>query len=65
MRELDMVLDRFMALDYPQLATAAKPDFEALLEQDDPELHAWILGRQVPPARFASLIEALQRHRQP
>jgi len=63
MRELDMVLDRFLAQDYPLLDAGSKLRFLELLEVTDPELYDWVLGRVAPPEHFAGLVGALQQHR--
>lgn len=45
MRELDVVLARYLERDYPDATTAERRAFEALLELQDPELFAALLGR--------------------
>jgi antitoxin CptB len=50
-READLVMGRFadehgMALDDADLAR-----FEALLEESDADVYAWIVGREPPPPR--------------
>lgn len=64
MRELDMVFERFLAQDFPQLDLDAQQAFSELLDATDPELYAWLLGRA--PARsaaLAKLVVRLQTHR--
>jgi antitoxin CptB len=66
MRELDLVLMRFLDLDYPTMDTDTQRAFDALLDTPDPELYAWLLQRTAPPtAELAGLIARLQRHREP
>jgi antitoxin CptB len=48
MRELDALLERFLAERYPELDEQGRAAFEALLELQDPELHAYVLGRAQP-----------------
>lgn len=58
-----MVLDRFLAQDYPTLDAGRKLRFLELLEVSDPELYDWLLGRATPPEHFARLVASLQQHR--
>jgi succinate dehydrogenase flavin-adding protein (antitoxin of CptAB toxin-antitoxin module) len=61
MRELDAVLERFLADAYVSLPGADKRRFEELLELPDPELHAYLVGRSVPPDReLAALIMSIR-----
>jgi succinate dehydrogenase flavin-adding protein (antitoxin of CptAB toxin-antitoxin module) len=48
MRELDALLQAYLSDSYPALDPADKQRFAALLELPDPELAAYILGRDVP-----------------
>jgi antitoxin CptB len=48
MRELDALLQAFLSDTYSTLSTADKGRFVALLELPDPELSAYLLGRDVP-----------------
>ena len=48
MRELDQLLGWYLETRYPLADDAAKAAFSTLLEQQDPELWAWLLGRSQP-----------------
>ena len=48
MRELDALLQAFLTDTYPALPDADKARFAALLELPDPDLSAYLLGRDVP-----------------
>jgi antitoxin CptB len=48
MRELDVLLERYLRGGYPCAPAAEQQAFEALLELSDPELFALVMGRQVP-----------------
>jgi succinate dehydrogenase flavin-adding protein (antitoxin of CptAB toxin-antitoxin module) len=47
MRELDILLIRFLETRYASLGTDDKGRFQQLLELPDPELHAYLLARHV------------------
>ena len=47
-RELDALLNRFLDAGYPALEPAAKECFGRLLEQKDPEIYDWLVGRKMP-----------------
>ncbi|HEU4531573.1 MAG TPA: succinate dehydrogenase assembly factor 2 [Steroidobacteraceae bacterium] len=48
MRELDVLLERYLAEDWPQAGLAQRGAFAQLLELPDPELHGLLTGRLVP-----------------
>lgn len=48
MRELDVVLQRYLERDYPAAGAAERQAFEALLELQDPQLLAYLLGSEAP-----------------
>jgi antitoxin CptB len=48
MRELDMLLERYLRERYPCAPAAEQQAFEALLDLPDPELLALVMRRQVP-----------------
>lgn len=50
MRELDVVLARYLEHDYPHGPEAHQQAFEALLALQDPEILAVLLGREPLPA---------------
>ena len=47
-RELDMLLLGFLERDYPQLNTEQQALFGMLLDEADPDLYAWITGKEQP-----------------
>lgn len=67
MLELDVLLGNFLKEAYEDLSTAEKADFTELLTYPDPEIMAWIMGRETPPtaslAAMASRIHTHARHR--
>lgn len=59
MRELDILLGRFLDAESASLSRGDWPDFEVLLECEDDRLWDWVLG-ETPPARFRPLISHLR-----
>lgn len=48
MRELDVVLQRYLEARYSLAPAAEQAAFEALLELQDPQLFAYLVGRESP-----------------
>lgn len=48
MRELDVVLQRYLDEMYPHAPEREQQAFEALLEQQDPQLLGFLMGREQP-----------------
>lgn len=59
-KELDVVLQRFLDEAYPALSEAEQGAFAELLEQQDPELAAWILGGEAPPAQWGAVVARIR-----
>lgn len=49
MKELDVLLERFLASAYDELTEPERQAFEALLMAEDPDLYG-LLARQIEPA---------------
>jgi antitoxin CptB len=49
MKELDVLLQRWLDQRYEGASEAQRDDFAALLERQDPEILAWLLAGQRPP----------------
>jgi antitoxin CptB len=60
-READLVLGRFADLHADSLAPDDLDRFEALLEEQDADVYAWILAREAPPARHDHALLARMR----
>jgi len=60
MRELDVLLSSFLEQEYPRLEAPLKADFAALLESQDPEIWAYLLGRSEPEPGFAAIIQRIR-----
>jgi len=48
MRELDVVLQQYLEARYSSAPAAEQSTFEALLELQDPQLFAYLMGRETP-----------------
>ena len=47
-KEMDLLLENFVHKHYPALSDADKQVFAALLEESDPDLMNWLMGRSEP-----------------
>jgi antitoxin CptB len=54
MKELDVLLERFLRTGYDAASSDEKRAFAALLELPDPELAAYLLGHATPPEAHAA-----------
>jgi succinate dehydrogenase flavin-adding protein (antitoxin of CptAB toxin-antitoxin module) len=60
MKELDVLLTRYLDAEYPTAAPAAQAAFRDLLDCQDPLIHAYCTGRERPPtAALSALVERL------
>jgi antitoxin CptB len=62
MKELDVLLERYVARRYPGAGAGERAAFARLLEREDPEIWQWVLGRAAVPAEFSDVVEQLRRH---
>jgi antitoxin CptB len=59
MKELDVLLARYMDERFCSASSAEQDAFRRLLETQDTILYAYCLGSERPPAQFAMLIERI------
>ena len=60
-RELDALLSRFLDLRYAAADAARQQAFAELLEQQDPDLWDWLVGKQAPPrADWQGIIDEIR-----
>jgi len=60
-RELDLLLEQFLAESYPSLAPELRATLDALLDEPDLDILAWITNRRDPPRpEYAPLIDRLR-----
>lgn len=66
MRELDVLLERYLCERYPDADPREQAAFRALLEYQDPVLHRFLMGQSTPPekdlADVVRQITATHRH---
>lgn len=61
MRELDIALTRYLQLQYPSAGVADRQAFEALLSLQDPQIWAFLLGRETPmDGELAHVVEEIR-----
>lgn len=64
MKELDVLMERYYAKRFAQAPTEEKAAFLRLVTlAEDPDIWAWVMGHDVVPAEYESLIEQLREHR--
>ena len=59
MKELDVLLERYVNERYERAFPDEQAAFEGLLETQDSVIYAYCLGQKKPPAHLAALIEAI------
>jgi antitoxin CptB len=62
MKELDVLLARYMEERFCAASGPEQAAFRQLLETQDGALYAYCLGAARPPAKFAALIERITAH---
>jgi antitoxin CptB len=61
MREADLILGPFAAAAVPAMAAADLAAFEALLEEADRDILAWVMGQSPASAAHADMVERIVR----
>jgi antitoxin CptB len=59
MKELDILLTRYMDERYRTAPAEEQQAFQGLLETQDPVIYAYCLGQERPPEHLAALIERI------
>jgi antitoxin CptB len=59
MKELDILLARYMDERFCSASTQEQEAFKGLLEIQDPVIYAYCLGQERPPEHLAVLIERI------
>ncbi len=60
MRELDVLLETYLNRHFDLAAAPEQAQFLLLLDQEDPDIWAWLIGHAQPPAELADVILRLQ-----
>ena len=62
MKELDLLLERYLAVRYPGAGPEEQVAFRELLDMQDPELFAFVTGRERPATEeLCRVVDALRR----
>ncbi len=61
MRELDVLLTRWLDQRHAEAGPAMQQAFIDLLACEDDQLWDWLLGRAEPPANLQALVTGIQR----
>lgn len=60
-REMDLILERFLAAAGDALDEDSQKGLERLLDESDQDILDWIVGRSVPPdAALAALVDRIR-----
>ena len=59
-KEMDLILDRYAGLRLAALGAEELDRYDALLEENDHDLYAWVTGQATPPAALGPLIEDIR-----
>ena len=59
MRELDVLLERYVDEQFRHASADDQAAFKDLLDTQDTIIYAYCLGRELPPQRWAGLIERI------
>ena len=59
MKELDILLTRYVDERYGAASAEEQQAFQRLLEAQDPVIYAYCLGQERPPEHLAALIERI------
>jgi len=59
MKELDILLTRYVDERYRAASPEEQQAFQSLLETQDPVIYAYCLGQERPPEHLAALIERI------
>lgn len=62
MLELDLILGRFFDEHFDDLSPNEQDLFIEMLECDDPDIYAWVMGFTASPEQFQGLIKIITTH---
>lgn len=55
-KEMDLILSQWAETELPRMDEAGLDAYDALLEENDQAIYAWICGHEAAPARHAPLV---------
>jgi succinate dehydrogenase flavin-adding protein (antitoxin of CptAB toxin-antitoxin module) len=61
MRELDLLLEKFLASDFDSIAEEELVSLERLLDHPDQDILAWISAVRQPPQQLHSIVSRIRR----
>ncbi|RVT85684.1 succinate dehydrogenase assembly factor 2 [Rhodobacteraceae bacterium CCMM004] len=61
-KEMDLILGAYGRGRLDAMTPAELDLYEALLDENDQDLYAWVTGQAVPPAALAPLIQDIAAH---
>ena len=59
MRELDVLMTRYLDHGWPQASDAERRDFRRLLDCEDDKLWQWFMGRQPADKEFDAIVQRI------
>lgn len=62
-REMDLLMGSFADTHVPEFDEAALAQYEALLNEPDPDLYDWFIGKPVPPGQNNPLLPLFLAHK--
>jgi antitoxin CptB len=62
MKELDLLLLRFLEQEYPAASAPERAAFTSILDLQDPEIFGYLVGRAVPSDEYIRHVIARIRH---
>lgn len=60
-KEMDLLLQQFVAGHYDHLTSAEQTAFRRLLDQPDPDIMDWVMGKAEPPTTEMKGLIAIMR----
>lgn len=60
-REMDLILSTYAERHLDAMDEAGLDRFDALLEENDQDLYAWVTGRENAPDHFAGLVKNISQ----
>jgi succinate dehydrogenase flavin-adding protein (antitoxin of CptAB toxin-antitoxin module) len=61
MRELDLLLEKFLSSDFDSLAEVELVSLERLLDHPDQDILAWLTASREPPRKLGPIVWRIRR----